>query len=111
MLASRFYSCLDLGPILRFLRTQSPARFAQARRSEELDGRGTKPLGGKSQRVASLLIADNGHFLDVSTCSIRKLTSPQSPRRSQPLNPSRVTRARTLPSRSMASLVIWMIRS
>jgi hypothetical protein len=54
--------------MLRFLRTQPRSRFAQARRSEELDGRGTKSLGGKSQRVVlPFFSADDGHFLDVLT--------------------------------------------
>src|SRR6266850_3241285 len=98
---------LDFGPMLRFLRTQPRSRFVQARRSEELDDRGTKPLGGKSKRVVlPFFIADDSHFLDVLTCSVMKLTSPQSPRRSQPSNASRITRARTFPSRSMASLAI-----
>src|SRR6266850_3970449 len=59
---------LDFGPMLRFLRTQPRLRFVQARRSEELDGRGTKPLGGKSKRVVlPFFIADDSHFLDVLT--------------------------------------------
>ena len=59
---------LDFGPMLRFLRAQPGARFAQARRSKEFDGRGAKSLGGKSQRVVlPFFIADDGHFLDVFT--------------------------------------------
>src|SRR6266850_8030555 len=59
---------LDFGPMLRFLRTQPRLRFVPARRSEELDGRGTKPLGGKSKRVVlPFFIADDSHFLDVLT--------------------------------------------
>ena len=54
--------------MLRFLRTQPGSRFVQARRSEELDGRGTKSLGGKSKRVVlPFFIADDSHFLDVLT--------------------------------------------
>ena len=54
--------------MLRFLRTQPSSRFVQTRRSEELDGRGTKSLGGKSQRIVlPFFIADDSHFVDVLT--------------------------------------------
>src|SRR5882724_7588695 len=59
---------LGFGPMLRFLRTQPRSRFVQARRSEELDGRGTKSFGGKSKRIVfPFFIADDSHFLDVLT--------------------------------------------
>jgi hypothetical protein len=66
--------------MLRFLRTQPRSRFVQARRSEELDGRGTKSLGGKSKRVVlPFFIADDSHFLDLLTLLHHKVhVSPVS---------------------------------
>ena len=59
---------MDFGATCRLLRAQPRSRFVQARRSEELDDRGAKSLGGKSKRVVlPFFIADDSHFLDVLT--------------------------------------------
>jgi len=59
---------MDFGLTCRSLRTQPGERFVKPRRSEKLNGRGAKSLGGKRNHVVvPLFIADDGHFLDVLT--------------------------------------------